>query len=1064
MNRLFPLIWFLLGMPYFAAAQLFEIKEGGKWGLMDSIGTVVLQPQFDYLYPSSDDQYFFTFLQAKTGLYHIEHGEIVPPSYDQLFIHQNSSGDLSIVIEGKYGILNPQQNKKILPEYDEIKTLREGVYAVRKGKRWGVESLSGEVRIPESYVRLISFEEDGKVFFCAYDQNKNSHIWDAGGQSTIQNIPYLIHDYVSGVFIYRQRRQLGILGNSQEPLTEAQYSRIDPLGTLFRVQTGGKYGLLTPQGEIRLNAKYDEIRIDTSGHFWIRTGKWWGFTNEQGQLVVDSSFSQAGSFEGPVSRVRVGRSFGVINEAGQYVVDPQFRVVRIYPGLARYFRIEDSTWAQARFDDQGTPIRQRKLIVAQSSGAYKFMRTRSMQKEENLRKAFGWFTSKNRWGLRDTISGKLRINPKFDSVAVHPQYNLSTVGIKTYSPQQARFGIVNHNSSRLEVSPVYKKIYIEDLAQSSILRGYSGGGTFQLLDPTFSMSREMARISRPLYSYIGAPRDSAFRVRFKRKNTKPIDPDHPALEQQLIKMPEIWEVIKSDGSYTNNHFTYISPIVNQVFRYRSGKMQKMKWGLYHLEDGNLLEPTYAFIDDPAPEAAFLISGMSGTKYSFLDREGTFLFEKMADSLSQDNRKTVVRRVGNFNEGLIRTQINRFWGYLNEKGDLVIPPQFRAAGDFTEGFASVKDKGGWGFINTEGEWLGKQKSNGKRKIYYFDNLQPFQEGYAAVKKGSRWGYINTSGRLQIRSKFSRVFPFDHGMAIVKTSKFGLIDQEGKWVLKPKYDKIIPIAGGYDVALDGKHGFFSYEREWVMDLHFQKIQSLQEDKIVFKQDNRYGVMDEEGNILMDPTYKFLRDFSENRAAVLDSGKWGFINEDGKQVIPHVYARAESFQNGVARVQGGRPRKWGVINAAGDTLLPLIYERIKHLPGGWLSCRVRDPESNRAKWIYMDTYGVPSHQQDYDSARSVRGTELAILGRKGKEYVIDVDSRPITNPGYDRILAVGKDVIVGESRGLVGLIDRKGKEVFPPQFEAITYRKGLYQVHLNGQVGYLNNQGKWIRSLRE
>lgn len=1062
MGRLLPLMYVLLCLPLQTIGQLFEIKEKGKWGLMDTTGKIVLEPQFDYLRPSEDGKYFFTLRHAKTGLFHSTHGELVPPTYDQIFVNQQSEEDLLITVKGKYGVLNPHNQTRIPPAYDEVYFMRPGVYAVKKEKSWGLKSLSGQIDIPTEYLRIITFEEDDRIFYCAYDRKRTSHIWDEEGKAIIENIPFPIHNYLSGVFIYRKNRRFGILGNSREPLTEAKYRRIDPLGLLFRVQEGAGVGLISQLGESILPAKYQEIRLDTSGHYWIRSGKRWGFTDREGKVMMDSVFSQAGAFEGPVSRIRVNRAYGVINESGDYVVEPKYRAVRIYPGLVRYFNIQDSTWAQARFDEQGTPIRQRKLIIAQSSGAYKFMRTRSMQKEEDLLQEFGWFQTKQRWGLRDTISGKLRIKPRFDSVAVHPKHNLSTVGVNTYSQLNARYGIVNHNSARVEIPPIFSKIYLEDLSNSFFVRGIRAGGAYQLLNPGFITNTRSGNSSGFMYSFIGEPQDRRFRVRFRAKNSKAFAPDDPNLEEQLVQRMGIWGIIDADGSLMRQRFTYISPIINNIFRYRSDKLSKFQWGLYHVEEGELLAPTYAHIEDPGEDASMLISRMSGTKYSFLDREGHFLFEKMADSLSKDNRTAVVRRVGNFSEGLLRTQINRFWGYLNQRGELVIDPQFSQAKDFSEGFAVVRNKSGWGFINTEGEWLAKKKGNGKEKIYYFKKAMSFSEGFAPVQKASSWGYANTSGRLQIRPRYRKAEAFQQGLAIVKIKKYGLIDTRGKWVLKPKYDKIEAQAGGYHVAIDGQHGFFSKDRTWIVPPSLQKIEGVHEGKMVFRNQQQYGVMDKKGKVLIEPSFKYLREFSEGLAAARESGKWGFIDEQGTMLIAPQYDRAESFRDGVARVQGGRPRRWGAINAAGDTLLPFIYDRIKHLPGGWLSCKLRDSTSERSRWVYMDTYGIPSHHQDYDSAKSIRGTELAILGRHGKEYVIDVDSSPITNPGYDKILAAGQDVILGQSRGLLGLIDRKGKEIFPPQFEEIIYRDGLYRVHLNGQVGYLNNEGAWIRPL--
>ena len=46
--------------------------------------------------------------------------------------------------------------------------------------------------------------------------------------------------------------------------------------------------------------------------------------------------------------------------------------------------------------------------------------------------------------------------------------------------------------------------------------------------------------------------------------------------------------------------------------------------------------------------------------------------------------------------------NDKWGYVNTKGELIIPCIYEYANDFSEGLASVRKNGKEGFINKKGE--------------------------------------------------------------------------------------------------------------------------------------------------------------------------------------------------------------------------------------------------------------------------------------------------------------------------------------------------------------------------
>lgn len=97
------------------------------------------------------------------------------------------------------------------------------------------------------------------------------------------------------------------------------------------------------------------------------------------------------------------------------------------------------------------------------------------------------------------------------------------------------------------------------------------------------------------------------------------------------------------------------------------------------------------------------------------------------------------------EGYIR--VNRGWnwdtvhrgggqcGYINMKGEEIIPCQFQDAKRFKEGLAAVQIKYKWGFINTNGDIV-------IPAIY--DTVLSFKGGVALVEKGKECFYIDKYG--------------------------------------------------------------------------------------------------------------------------------------------------------------------------------------------------------------------------------------------------------------------------------------------------------------------------------
>ena len=90
------------------------------------------------------------------------------------------------------------------------------------------------------------------------------------------------------------------------------------------------------------------------------------------------------------------------------------------------------------------------------------------------------------------------------------------------------------------------------------------------------------------------------------------------------------------------------------------------------------------------------------------------------------------------------------GFINMKGEVVIPLKFQYAGQFSEGLAYAESGGKWGYIDTKGSWVitpryGKAQGFG---VYfpsgYWTNYDErvnfgvgkFQGGYAVVSDASK----------------------------------------------------------------------------------------------------------------------------------------------------------------------------------------------------------------------------------------------------------------------------------------------------------------------------------------
>ena len=123
--------------------------------------------------------------------------------------------------------------------------------------------------------------------------------------------------------------------------------------------------------------------------------------------------------------------------------------------------------------------------------------------------------------------------------------------------------------------------------------------------------------------------------------------------------------------------------------------------------------------------------------------------------------------------LYKVKYGRKAGFMDDKGYLVIPCEYRFVEDFEEGLACVSKDGRTGFINKFG-----------REVVpcQYDFAYGFSEGMAAVQKDRKYGFVDKDGNEVVPLIYDEACDFSEGLAVVvKDDKFGYIDTEGKVII-------------------------------------------------------------------------------------------------------------------------------------------------------------------------------------------------------------------------------------------------------------------------------------------
>lgn len=127
-----------------------------------------------------------------------------------------------------------------------------------------------------------------------------------------------------------------------------------------------------------------------------------------------------------------------------------------------------------------------------------------------------------------------------------------------------------------------------------------------------------------------------------------------------------------------------------------------------------------------------------------------------------------------------------FGYIDQTGEMIIPPQFERALGFVEGLGRVGIGDKQGYIDETGNFVIPLK---------FDEAHPFREGLAGARIGERFGFIDKTGAFVIPPRFDQVEHFSEGIAAVMVrDKWGYINRQGDTIAEPRFNTCWPFNNG------------------------------------------------------------------------------------------------------------------------------------------------------------------------------------------------------------------------------------------------------------------------------
>jgi hypothetical protein len=358
--------------------------------------------------------------------------------------------------------------------------------------------------------------------------------------------------------------------------------------------------------------------------------------------------------------------------------------------------------------------------------------------------------------------------------------------------------------------------------------------------------------------------------------------------------------------------------------------------------------------------------MDGTKWGYINEKGEFEIQpEFSYALDfQKNGLATIEKAGKY-------------GSIDRCGNEIIPIKFESTIDFTESRAAVVFEGGFHVINEQGDLLTKRP---------FNYISMFQEGRAMFSDidtygNFRYGYLNKEGDVAIELQYETASDFKDGLAVVKMADnhFALIDRMGNLVSRYNYYFVGNYGEGmlsFRMGPQEKFGYINLKGNVIIQPRFSTTQSFESGRAVVNEaddsHNKYGLIDRAGRYIIEPVYNDVIILGENRVAV------GKAIDRSKPYIGSLYA---------------------IANWKGELITEFIYDHISQFDQGIAASSQAnkaffiDRSGNRARGLPV-VIGADSVALINNLVRAMKNTRIAYFDRKGKIAWRQNTIIPLTN----------------------------------------------------------------------
>lgn len=474
------------------------------------------------------------------------------------------------------------------------------------------------------------------------------------------------------------------------------------------------------------------------------------------------------------------------------------------------------------------------------------------------------------------------------------------------------------------------------------------------------------------------------------------------------------EIIKDDelGDY---EIDYDDPFLNLFHTY---PVNKFIWGIVNTKFDEVINCHYDSVT-PLYEGKVIVS--KNHLFGVLDIDGKEIIPLEYEHISF------------LTSEFLKASKKEKYGIINLRNEIIIPLAYEDISCPAEDLIAVAKKNTifdlltndsktinenklketrWGYIDFNNNWVIK-------KLYTV--AKPFSEGFAAVYLENKWQVIDIKGNVIIDNLFvNDIENFKNGRSTVT------LKDDNKSI------KHILLKNGNLLIND---------LEIKIDFSIIKyVSNFHNGFALISTNGETGFINTSGEIIVPLTERSFSQF-ENGYAYFETSEFGHqkINTEGKLVIenlvlPSNYTQAKRISDGLILVAEGSFHR-GIINDDLETIIPPIHH-----------------ELNIIEDKHFGVYFIIKYDDE----------TCLYLDRNGRQFIPDASKRVYLENKYIATQSVFSDGLAGVRglNGLWGFVDLMGKEIISCKFASVSkFKKNFCEFDQDYKKGLIDKQGDII-----